>query len=521
MLIDGRTIPDGEALESEVCIIGAGAAGITIARELAGSPFRVILLEGGGFGLDRDTQSLYQGEIGARPYFPLEDCRLRFFGGSTNHWGGWCRPLDPMDFEARPWIPFSGWPFGREVLDPYYERAQPICQIGPFQYAARQWSDAATSGLLPLDEARVETRMFQFSPRTNFGEAYRADVLDADNITTLLHSSALDLETTEEARRVRSVRVGTLEGNEFRVTARTFVLAAGGIANAQVLLASRGTMPRGLGNGDDFVGRFFMEHPHHNRAALFLPSRRSTDLGFYEPWSHGGTSVAGTLFLPDEVREREQILSVNASFHRTNPQVPDGYSSFRHLAREFRGGQWPEDFRSHLGKVIRGLDDVAGGLVDRFRGGPEPAYVLSWRSEQAPNPISRVRLTDETDALGMPRVRLEWRLTDLDLNTLRTAELLMAQEIGRAGVGRLRLPEDDGTRPWADDLVGGSHHMGTTRMTRDPRLGVVDENCRLHGTPNLFVAGSSVFPTGGSANPTLTIVALALRIADHLREELG
>jgi choline dehydrogenase-like flavoprotein len=320
---------------------------------------------------------------------------------------------------------------------------------------------------------------------------------------------------------VRRARVRTLAGNEFAVHARVFILATGGIANAQLLLASNSVAAAGLGNAHDLVGRYFMEHPHHNRSARLLPTARFRVLPFYERHTQVELTAMGVLFLTDETKRRERLLSLNLSFHPRDHRDAPGYASCKHGLGSLRRRSMPDDFGAHLRNVLRGLDEVAGGVKRKLQRRPPFDYEISWRSEQSPNPASRVQLLRERDTLGMPRVRLDWNLTNLDLRTIRRTQEIVAAELGRAGIGRIRLPVDDGSHAWAADLVGGSHHMGTTRMARDPQRGVVDATCRVHGVGNLYVAGSSVFPTCGSANPTLTIVALALRLADHVRKELG
>jgi choline dehydrogenase-like flavoprotein len=522
MVLDGRSLTDGHTVEADVCIVGAGAAGITLAREFVGAPFRVCLVEGGGFEGDAETQALYRGENVGRPYFSLDAARLRYFGGSTNHWAGWCRPLEAADFEMRDWVPHSGWPLGKAELDPYYERAQPVCELGPYRYDAGFWNGAGPGAPLPLGDGRIETIIFQFAPRIGFGHLHGDEITGAPNITTLLHSSLTELISAGDGGTVSAARVRTLAGNEFRVRARIYILALGGIANPQLLLASRSGRPAGLGNPHDLVGRFFMEHPHHNRSARFVPARRRfVTLPFYEASDRNGTPAMGVLAHPESVLRRESLLHMNCSFHRTREAEPPGYRSLHYLAGRLLRGRRPTDLRRHVGNVVRGLDGVASGVYTRARGRQFWDYEISFRYEQQPNRLSRVTITDERDAVGLPRVRLDWRLTDEDLRSIRRSQEIVAAEIGRAGVGRLQLSEEDGTHPWAEQLIGGSHHMGTTRMAASPRQGVVDPDCRVHDVANVYVAGSSVFPTAGSANPTLTIVALAVRLADHVKERLA
>ncbi len=490
MLLDARSVPESGRVETDVCVIGAGAAGITLARELSGAPFRVALLESGGFDPDPATQALYRGRVYGRRYFTLDSCRSRQFGGSTNCWQGLCRPLDPIDFEAREWVPHSGWPFPAAALEPFYVRAQQVLRLEAFLYEAARWATPERPPLPFLGDA-IESRVFQVSP-TRLGEVYRDEILRAPNVDTWLFANVVEIETDPEARRVEAVRVATLGGRSFPVQARLFVLATGGIENARILLASSRAQSQGLGNGHDLVGRFFMEHPHVV-AGAFLPSSRDVSLAFYRAHDTGRVKLAGYLTGSDSLQRAERLL---------------GFSSFLAQDAPLPG------FEQALSRVV--------GEADGARGAPAPRAVFFMNEiEQAPNPSSRVRLGEERDALGMPRVRLEWRLSAIDKLSIRRAHVLLARELGRAGLGRLQLMLSDDDHQWPPELGGGRHHMGTTRMHVDPKQGVVDETGRVHGVANLYVAGSSVFPTGGAANPTLTLVALALRLADHLKERMA
>jgi choline dehydrogenase-like flavoprotein len=260
MFTDARTIPAGTTLTADVCTVGAGAAGISIARELAHSPLDVCLLESGGLEYDLDTQQLYRGRSVGFPYFPLEIARLRFFGGTTNHWGGASRPLDDSDFEARDWVPHSGWPFRREALDPYYRRAHGVLELGPYAYDAGSWT---TDERRPLrfEGESLRSAVLQQSPPTRLGQVYREELRRARNIRTCLNANLLEIETAPTGGPVTRLRVASLERNEFYVEARAYVLATGGIENPRLLLLSRRADPAGLGNEHDLVGRFCMDHP--------------------------------------------------------------------------------------------------------------------------------------------------------------------------------------------------------------------------------------------------------------------
>ena len=490
MLYDAREVPPGTVVEREVCVIGAGAAGITLALELAGAPFRVALLESGGFEPEPETQDLYRGRVYGRAYPPLHEARTRRFGGSTHCWTGICRPLEAIDLEAREWVPHSGWPFGLATLRPFYERAQRVCLLEDFVYDGSTWASASRP-LLPLELGLVETRNFQ-QAATRFGEVHRAAITGAANVDTFLHANAVELRVNEVGSRIESVRATTLAGRELELRARAFVVATGGIETPRLLLASNRTQPQGIGNAHDLVGRFFMEHPHVTVAA-FLPARSDLPLDLYLPHPRGRVLACGVLVPTEAVQRRERILDFWAV-----------------LGSE---GTLPS-FERSLARSVHALEGAPGEAASR-------AVFLLAAGEQAPNPQSRVRLVPERDALGMPRVQLEWRLSALDKRSLLRGHQLIGRELARAGLGRLQVLLSHDDAEWPDDLAGGRHHMGTTRMHDDPRQGVVDASCRVHGVANLFVAGSSVFPTSGGASPTLTIVALAIRLADHLKEVLA
>jgi choline dehydrogenase-like flavoprotein len=526
MLRDARDLGQDATIECDLCIIGAGAAGITIARSFAGGPLRVCLLESGGLEFEPEIQALYAGRNVGLPYFDLDVCRLRFFGGSTNHWAGRCRPLDELDFAPRPWVPLSGWPLGRAELEPFYREAQTLCQLGAFDYAPEPWLDPGQQ-VLPFDPQKLVSRVWQFSPPTLFGEVYRAALEGAANVEILLHASVVEVVANESGAEVQSVTVATLAGQRASVAARSYVLACGGLENPRLLLASNRQVNVGLGNQTDMVGRCFMEHPHMNAARALVTD--PAVLAFYTRGQGGGRAqgveVVGCLNLSPARQQAEQVLNFDGLF--TVDNIGDsGYAALRRIWNAAERGAWPDDLAGDLWQALIDIDDTAAGLLGRFglrEYRADNASFLMWCSaEAAPNTDSRVRLGDERDALGVPRIELDWRLTDLDKRTLQAGHQAVAEELGRAGLGRLQIDDwlTADLTSWAPALEGGHHHIGTTRMSADPARGVVDADCRMHGVANLYVAGSSVFPTCGSANPTLTVVALALRLAAHLQTGL-
>lgn len=568
MFVDARTIPNGETLEADLCVVGGGAAGIALTREFIGTDARVLLLESGGTEPDFPTQMLADGGNVGLPYFPLAAARLRFLGGTTNHWGGTCRPFEDFDFEPRPWVPRSGWPIRRRDLDGFYRRAESFCGLSS-SWAAEDWLERDRFKPLSLVREPLITRIAQIirKDRRRPGRSYRTDLERARNVTTLLNANLTELETDEGGKTVSRAAVACLEGPRFHVRARLFVLATGGLENARLLLASNRRHPAGLGNDYDQVGRYFMEHPRFTAATL-LPATPRFPLSLYQLHAvRGGEVIKGYIAFTKETLAREGMLDVQIDLDPiyedtlTAALAAADVTSFRTLLRAFRLRSAPDDLQTHVRNVLTDLlsfgehsvlaapvplptpaaiDRVlseppsrrAGTLVSMFGdiavtsverksdALPIDSIEIVTRIEQAPNPDSRVTLTAERDQLGMPKLQLDWRLTELEKHSLFKALDIIAAQLGEAEVGRLRVVVSERDEGWPDSLRGGWHLIGTTRMSDSPAQGVVDRNCQVHGVSNLFIAGSSVFPTAGSGTPTLTLIALAIRLADHLKEQL-
>jgi choline dehydrogenase-like flavoprotein len=548
MIIDTRSLTRDKPIEADVCIVGAGTAGITLAKEFVDQHFNVCLIESGGLKPDRETQALYEGKNVGRPYYRLDTSRARYFGGSTNRWhiafGDDCsrarmRPFEKIDFEYRDWVPFSGWPFTKAHLDPYYDRAQAFCQIAPSSYHVKDWSDPQKTPPIRLGGKRTQTVIFKFGSRYPFIKEYADEINQAANISTYLHANVIEIEMAETARTVERMQVACLDGNTHWVSAKVFILAAGAIEIPRLLLASRKTCSDGVGNQNDLVGRFFMEHLHFS-LGFYLPSNPEAfkAMGLYSKIHEiSGVPIRGKISPTEDVLRSERLLnhvvefvpkvSLATIFDRFfYPRIDStGVQSFMALLSAIRSKRLPDPLLEHLLNAATGLDDIA---VSTYRNLKKRLrrlvikkrvhyFVLENMSEQAPNYNSRVVLGQDRDRNGLSRANLDWQLTTIDLNSAKRCLSILDEELRRDGLGQLLLELDDDTPP--ERIIGGWHHMGTTRMHTDPKQGVVDQNCRVHGIDNLFIAGPSVFPTGGYANPSLTIVALALRLADHIKND--
>ena len=510
MHYDARALEDKSLIEGDVCIVGAGAAGISMALDWLNTPHKVILLEGGGFELETAMQDLFYGKSTGLRYYSLSSTRLHYFGGTTRLWGGFCSVLDPIDFKKREWVPNSGWPITREDLDPYYKKAHPILELGPYNYDLNYWRkiDPLLSAI-ELDDQVVYNKVWQFSPPTRFGKKYKDILINATNIHLYTHANLTRIETNEHASHVTEVTVRNLQGREHTVRARYFVLACCSIQNARLLLASNHIALHGLGNTYDLVGRYFMEHVEINSGKLRLLDHINSRLYLWEIFQE---KVRAELAMSHQKQEELQVLNGTVSFSTYTPyNPPANIDTYPASAEEnVQIAEFIE--RKLLGK----RRDQKITLCNSFN--------LFTRMEQAPNPDSRVVLDREKDALGVPHVILHWKLSDLEKRSIRKLYEMVGQQIGLAGLGRIHLDEwlhDETDDDWPSTLGGGWHHMGTTRMHEDRRKGVVDAHCKVHGIGNLYMAGSSCFPTGGAVNPTLTLIALTLRLSDHLKQRMS
>lgn len=534
VLIDLQEVDAGMDVHADVCVVGAGAAGISVTRRLLGAGHhRVCLLEAGGLDYDPATQSLNQGDNLGLPYYDLVDARLRFFGGTTNIWGGRCVPLEPLDFEPRPWVEHSGWPIRYDDLLPFYRAAHDDLELGEFVYDERLWPTLGQDPP-PLSPERMITRFWRFDTvKERFSARRCRDLMEADRVQVITSANVVHLQANASASALDHVRVATLAGRTFEVRARCFVLACGGIENPRLLLAANDVERTGIGNGRDLVGRFFMEH-QHGRAGRVRTSQPFRLWNTFRKRKPGGGQppVAPTLLASPELQARRGILNTAMTF-KLQRDPGRGLLLNDRIYRRLKHQLPPDRSRRRLWHAYRDVREVlqrsVKPFVERARSGTgmRDLHVMV-RAEQAPNPESRVTLSHERDALDVPRPALRWQLARQDKETVAVLARTLDAELERLDLGHVEPADWLGTVDTAWPLdptvskhpIAGYHHMGTTRMSDAPSRGVVDAQCRVHGYANLYVAGSSVFPTGGWANPTLTILALAYRLGDELDRRL-
>ncbi|MGH9864210.1 MAG: FAD-dependent oxidoreductase [Candidatus Acidiferrales bacterium] len=527
MIKDFSKFDDGATVTADVCIVGAGAAGIAIAREFVSTHHTVVVLESGGLDTEPETHKLYESEVVGLPHTGIHAGRARVFGGTTTLWGGQALRFSSFDLQKRYWVPFSGWPFSSQELDPYYERAARVLHLGP----RIPYNDLCASfGIEPptFDPSKLYMQCSQWSPRPNFGTAYRRELNDSHNVSVLLHANVTGIITNEAATTVENIEFRTLSGKKGIAKTRFYIICCGGIETARLLLASNRIERDGVGNRTDLVGRYFQEHIHI-RCGNLLATNRQQLQSLFESFFIRRLKYAPLITLSERVQTKRHLVSIlgTVGFEPT----PDScISATKILFRAAIGKSYPKiaELKRLLANVLADPGELIALAyrlyIQKRAGTPKrgPIYIGA-QCEMAPNPESRVLLSDSRDCLGMHRVKLDWRLGEMERRTISEFIITVASEFERLGLvtfDSAQIAALDDPTAWLAMAHDSAHHMGTVRMHETPQLGVVDPNCRVYGIANLYIGSSAVFPTGACSNPTLTILALCLRIADRLKKLL-
>jgi len=499
MIIDSKDIEQEAVLDADICIVGAGAAGITIAREFFNTDTKVLLLESGGLEYDNKTQDMNKGEFEGNTFEKasgesyLRNLRQRYLGGNTNCWRGWCGKLDKEDFEKRDWIPNSGWPIKRDELDPYYDKALTLFNIHPFEIDGREYEEK--SGVPVFPDASVIRNRILHQSEYRFGKTYKEELNKSKNITLLLHSNVVDLVTNGDGNSINKIIVSSLQGRKFTVSPKVCVLATGGIENARLLLASnRKLTPNGLGNTHDNVGRYFMEHfTVWNHIEIVMRKGYYPNSSFRHNRSNKYKHEVVQCHNTSHATQKKEKMANFQFFHWEDyEKKPSEMLKFQKLTQA-----WDHPKKAEL---------IA---ANKLWVGP-----VNTVTEIVPTAENRVMLSNQLDPLGGPAVKLVLNLTEFDLHTVNRSLEIFAIELMKHKRGEARINK----KIEAGNMQPGPHHMGATRMHESPKKGVVDKDCRVFGLDNLYIAGSSVFTTGSSVNPTYTIGALAIRIADTIKK---
>lgn len=529
-IVDAKEL-ETERVETDVCIVGGGAAGITLADALSGGSRDVCLVESGDSTPDWDTQELYDLTSTGYPIRENFMSRARYFGGSCNLWAGRSMLLSLFDVGERGWAGCESWPIDYQELCRYFEPAAELLGLPPVDWFDEQTylskMTAVESELFAGPALSPTVSLWGKKPK-RFAADHKTDLSRSPNTQVLLNGNVVSLELSENGNQIQSAMVKTLTGKTLRIEAQDFVLACGGLENARLLLASRDRQPEGVGNRHDLVGRFYMDHPRcvYGTVKLSDRTRLKTLSGF--PFRHGKSQLG--IRLSTDIQRQEGLLNHYATLEAEFSQYAEAsYQSFvqtmKVLLRRGYAGKRRDVGHSKLTDIpdliyLLTPKELVPHSVYRFywelrhrllRQRASGNRIVVYFCEQPPNRESRVVLSDAIDPLGSPRLELQWQLGPEVERTLYRFHSLLQQRLAESGLGVLETPD---SQPIFTDA---SHHMGTTRMSVSPRSGVVDVDCKVHGLENLFISGSSVFPNGSHVSPTLAIVALSLRLADRLK----
>jgi choline dehydrogenase-like flavoprotein len=493
--------------------------------ELKDSGLNIIVLESGDKNYNNDTQALYSGTCSSDIYHPLDISRIRYFGGTTNVWAGSCVPLSPIDFRKREWVSHSGWPFDKAELDPYYEKANQYCELPEARYDLEYWASRAGVKSAIDSSNSVHTVVNQHSP-TVFSAKYGDKLISAQNVRIVLNANLTQIIESQPIGEIKGFVFKVLGGVQGVVQSRYYILATGGLEVSRILLSSNAVSANGIGNEFDMLGRFYMDHPVVKTAYVF-PHRASQQAFSHLSASVGQHHISTSLELTEQALRQQRLLNARLSLvPQSKYLVSEGIESAHHLLRAFKDKGEVDSYLEHVANILADLDMVAEAIarkkfdVELFDDARDfGGYLVDAMIDQPPRSSNRITLSDEKDDLGMRKMHLIWELSDQDKANIIEVSKVLARYVagsGKASIRTLVGEADETGRVFNELLNFGDHHMGGTRMSLSPRDGVVDENLRVHYRANLFVASSSVFPTGGHVPPTLTVVALAVRLAEHI-----
>lgn len=552
MIEDARQIAAGSTLKGDLCIVGGGAAGICLALEYTRLGGSAILIPGGGPNQTSECIDLYRGSVSpAGTHEPLEENRLRMWGGTTTVWGGRCIPFDEIDFISRAWIPHSGWPISQSDISPYLPRASILCESGIADFDARTVFPEKQGEILRGfdNESFASWPLEKWSIPTDFSKRYDSEIKASPRLRVLMHSHAIHLGMDVEGKSLDHVVASCVPGRTFRIKACRTVLACGALENARLMLASRNVCKGGIGNDRDLVGRYYQSHRFGVCGHVVLKDPRRNFIYEFEK-DREGVYCRRRFWLTPEAQQRHGTANAIGFFFRPvggSAEHRNAMVSSILLAKTFLGGarkgpkrlasiirDQKDEILTHLGIIMRDGHRVAGQLAavayTRYFQKRRLPTVLAPRSgnrfdlffqtEHVPNPESRIMLDEShRDDFGLPRLDVKIRFGDTDFRTVRTFIDLFSQRIQHSGLGDFHLSDSERESLSGNNSArfnSNSHNIGTTRMSGDRSHGVVDRDCKVHDIENLYVAGSSVFPTSSHANPTLMIVTLAVRLAEHL-----
>jgi choline dehydrogenase-like flavoprotein len=528
MIIDSNNLLKSTHHDFTYCIIGGGVAGITLANELESSGESICILEGGDESFTLDSQSLYAPETPPTQYEDTTYNRLRFLGGSSNHWENNTSEFTTLDFEQRDWVPDSDWPISYDDVKTFYTQAANYCGTGEDSYNTEFWSKKFDISD-PLENSNnLKTNIVKAStPPTRFFQNFGDNLKKSENVKVFKNANFNDIDFNEINKKIEKVTFSNYSKIQHTVNAQFFILCTGGIENARLMLIINEKYKNKVGNRYDNVGRYFMEHPVL-RAAKLYPTDKAHFSIYTMRKSIDTRMVSGFIELSLQSMRKKQTNNLRIPlFENSQFQISEGIESF-HALKQGSDEKWlPDFFGQHIINILSDIDMVSEAVARKtfdaklfdyasdFGG-----YDLPIMIEQTPKRDNRIYLGKELDNFGLKKHLVDWTLHKDDIQHMWESLEVVANELGQLGIGRLKIMKEFEERLLTEKLFFSHHHMGTTRMAKNEGKGVVDGDCKVFNTQNLYICGSSVFTTGSHVPPTLTIIALTLRLAKHLSKQL-
>lgn len=540
MILDETQLESGSTIHADVIIIGAGAAGIPLAMELTSQGRRVLVIESGHLTTKHAPVDLSQGSVLDPRHGPLDQYRSRAFGGTTTVWGGRCAPLDALDFQHRSHLNISGWPLQYEDIARYYTRAHEYLELGEFQYS----TPPPNVNVVSLPSFRSD-QFWRYSPPTNLGKNYYHYFENSDHTDLLLRTTCVQLKLSEYENSIDHCVLRTLDGKEFRGHAKYIVLAGGGLEVTRLLMVSKTQAhPNGLGNSSGALGRYYASHLAGSIGPFKWIGPKRLDGLRYEK-SLDGVYIRRALSLRTETQIDSQLINIRFIVSPpplSDPSHKDSVLSAAFLSKRFILRLIPPEYDgafghsgataltlAHLQNVATGIPRLANFLpswiskrvlakrkLPSMEPQTESTFYLHFDAEQTPLWDSRITLDASCDRLEMPKLIVDWKVSPKDIDSIATSCRLLIKELQEQDIATYGGVVNSLGSAIESHLGVGSHHIGTARMSIHQEHGVVDENCKVFGISNLYVSSSATFPTTGVANPTLTIVALSLKIGETI-----
>ncbi|MEM9776325.1 MAG: GMC oxidoreductase [Chloroflexota bacterium] len=521
---NANQIASSSLLKTDVCIIGSGAASLAIAQELNNTSLNVIIVEAGGLKYEEKLQTDYKYEFPNWFRGQWISTRSRAVGGTTIAWYGRCAQLQPLDFQHRDWVRNSGWPIDISQVDQYKQRALKFLRVPePAGIDPNFWDGNLTRK--SFRSSMLEPRNFVWSNPTDMGDIHSHWLKESKNISLYYYAFAQEVVPSSGDNHIETVKVRNLSGASFQIQASTVILAGGTVENSRLLLLSQANSENGVGNAHDNVGRYYMDHPRtEGKSTVHINKNNLNWKAIYRYLDETETpnGVLQFFLTMSEAFQRENRLLNHCTmvrpvyFEKRN----NSYLAAKRIFYAAKDRNLSELQTVDALKAAYGFRKLVSTGIKQAMGTPLTISHMELidQLEQEPNPNSRVLLSRRRDRFNQPMARIEWQIDESTTHSLRVFHQLIDEHLRKNNLGHLESPllKDPNFVP---DYTDACHPSGTTRMSADPKDGVVDENCAVHGYDNLYVMGGSVFPASGHANPTVTIVALAIRLAERVKEK--